>query len=694
MVYLIEANNPIPVDKALLDKYKKPVEDALSTFSYQNKPKALHELIAATDEHERFVMSDVERLTYLGIRDGMQVFRTVFDLVDEKVGLTKTLTKPGQEAVADKMRVFANSFAAYAASSLIIHRMEDAIAKAATDKEIPQAETNLEGRVFNLSRPAKGAMLELVLPVYESLVGHLEGTPEDKFTYEGELPQVVKNIFSHVRKQALNAKEQYPDLLGHVNSYSWRILDDEVVLNGFEDKTPTKVRAGVVQAAAFAPISANEIVGNQSAKRKITRGIERLCLYDAQKQLNPLLELGGLSWTNLFDGPPGTGKSSLFRLAMTILKARAEGIGVPYQIFTVDQSIKDEFYGKTGKILLTRLQVANDPSVLSIGIMDDIDLLSSNRNEAQGADNDINNILMQYLDGAFTVRRGNVINFAASNKPTGLDEAMRNRFNDRILIDGPKTDEDFADFIMLKLGKMIKKGLLQILPGYTPFATQDQIGEDGKWSGGKVAEYMADLFTHVRYRNATVMDFGKYMAKLKRKNNFITGRSANAIAEAIKERSADFDIPQEWFATRAAFAEQPWETKLGMLSELYVKITPEVMFQEAKRYFDSEQRYRANDTAEAVQRGYNNMLWEHQAQIKFLEDQLARGEGGPTELSQLDMLRNVVQVQTAKGQQLLENVMEKIDQTLAKDDILVATQNLVRQNIAQRKAELVQTDEE
>jgi len=84
--------------------------------------------------------------------------------------------------------------------------------------------------------------------------------------------------------------------------------------------------------------------------------------------------------------------------------------------------------------------------------MDDIDLLTSNRESAQGADNDVNNVLMQYLDGAFTLRRGNVINFAASNRPAGLDDAMRNRFNDRVLIDGPTTAEDFADMLYIMGG--------------------------------------------------------------------------------------------------------------------------------------------------------------------------------------------------------------------------------------------------
>ena len=76
------------------------------------------------------------------------------------------------------------------------------------------------------------------------------------------------------------------------------------------------------------------------------------------------------------------------------------------------------------------------------------------------------------------------------------------------------------------------------------------------------------------------------MADLKEKNPKITGRSSRAILESIKERSADFDIPREWFSNPALYFEQPFETKTHMLVELFRPITPDILFQEAQRYFD------------------------------------------------------------------------------------------------------------
>jgi len=329
----------------------------------------------------------------------------------------------------------------------------------------------------------------------------------------------------------------------------------------------------------------------------------------------------------------------------------SEKTGIRYAIFTVDQSVKDEYYGKTGKILLQRLSVTQDPNLLILGIIDDIDLLTSSREDAQGADNDINNILMQYLDGVFTVRRGNVINFAATNKPTGLDDALRNRFNDRVMIDGPATAEDFADMVMILGGKLLKKGLIKIEKGYEPFATQispERVGSslrpEPTESGEDVAAYMADEFQ--KYKSVSLLEFGKFMSELKKKNPKITGRSAKAVIEAIKERSADFDIPGEWFESREIFSDKPYESKIEMLAALYHPITSDILFQEAQRYFDSEERFAKTEADAHVTGGYNNMMWDIQAQLQYYQEQVELGEDA--DFAKVEMLKDKIRMMIRK----------------------------------------------
>jgi len=118
------------------------------------------------------------------------------------------------------------------------------------------------------------------------------------------------------------------------------------------------------------------------------------------------------------------------------------------------------------------------------------------------------------------------------------------------------------------------------------------------------------------------------MADLKAENPRITGRSAKSILEAIKARSADFDVPPEWFENRALFLDQHYERKVTILAELYRPITPEVLYQEAQRYFDSEARFAETEAEGQITRGYNSRMWDLQAQLRFYETQMAAGETG------------------------------------------------------------------
>ncbi len=654
-----EQNNPVDIGKEQLGRFKDDVEDLLTTYRFGGKQYSLPDLMLKLDPEEKYVMSNVERDTYLAIREGMQVFKSIVDLLSEKVGLKKKLIETPSSALTsdrelNELRGFCHNYATYAASLYVSRKMDGIIRSEGVETSEENADLSDLQLSLDSTQPEKAVLRRLLAPVYAYLIKQAD-TGE-----EFETPLVfavsIKDIFDKYGQLALEQKDAYPELERHLRGYQFRIMDEFVVLEGYEDKSITAVPAAA-QALTFSPIRPEEIVGNRNAKRKIIRYIDRLMLYDAVQQMNPILELGGLAWTSLYDGLPGTGKSSLFRLAMTLLKEKSEQVGGKFAIFTIDQSIKDEYYGKTGKILLQRLSITQNSGILSLGVLDDIDLLTSSRDDAQGADNDINNILMQYLDGVFTVRRGNVINFAASNKPTGLDEALRNRFNDRLLIDGPTTAEDFADICLILGGKLFKKGLVTIEDGYPPFATQISAGGNQE-NTENIAAYMAEEFT--TRKQASLLEFGQFMAELKQRNPRITGRSSRAIIEAIKERSADFDIPQEWFSNRAIYFEQPYDRKVQMLTELYRPITPDILFQEAQRYFDSEERFAQTEAEGHVTRGYNNLMWDVQAQIQYYQEQAQLGEEAA--LGRLEVLKGVVRDMIRKKEETIRNTLQAASQ--------------------------------
>ena len=635
---MIEANNPVVIGEKEISKWKKGIETLLTRYSYRNTPCSLPNLMMEVDPKEEFILTPIEADTYMAVRDGMQVFRTLYDMLSEKTGMqTKIAYAKDQDADPEvaKLRDFNNSYAMYAASLYISKRAGDVLrkhglegVKETRDMSFARLSTNKKVEPF---------IMDSLAPIYAAIFKHKETAPvrsetidvvpkldnilgikkpldaqsgmgatekkgEPFFANSADFLIYVQGLFQKYAEIAKTVKGKYSELDTEVEKYQFKIMDDAVVLFGYDDKSLSKV--GVkTDKKSFQPMRPDELVGNKNAKRKIVRIAERLALYDPVQQMNPMLELGGLPWTVLSDGIPGTGKSSLYRVLMTLVDELSQKVGIPYQIITVDQSIKDEFYGKTAKILNERLAVANDPSLIAIGIFDDLDLLVSNRDSAQGADNDITNILMQYLDGVFTVRRGNIVNFAASNKPTGLDDALRNRMNERLLIDGPVSAEDFADMLHLKLGKMMKLGLLKMENGggYTPFATQDVKKEDGSWTAENVASYVTDKFSSAKYKNVSVLEFGKFMEELKKQNPKISGRSGTAIFEAIKQRAADFDIPKIWFDDRKVYFEKPYLEKVKLVQSLYKPIDRQVLIEEAQRYADSEARYTNNDKEKAIQ---------------------------------------------------------------------------------------------
>ncbi|HET9222134.1 MAG TPA: ATP-binding protein, partial [Roseiflexaceae bacterium] len=255
-----------------------------------------------------------------------------------------------------------------------------------------------------------------------------------------DLVNLTRDYFVAARDQMLADAESHPaELLAQVAGFPLRI--GELELRGFSFSAQAHE-----SKAAFTPVLPEQIVGNTSAKRALLRYIDRLALYDAERGFNPVLELGGLPSTVLFDGFPGTGKSSLFRMGMTRMTMRAEQVGLPADFVSIDPSIKDEYYGQTAKKLKALLDKARNPKALVLLFFDDVDLLLLSRGDPGmgGADKDVLNLTMQFLDGAFTTHIGNAQTYAATNEPTATDSALRQRFHHREAIGGPEDWDDYA----------------------------------------------------------------------------------------------------------------------------------------------------------------------------------------------------------------------------------------------------------
>ena len=292
---------------------------------------------------------------------------------------------------------------------------------------------------------------------------------------------------------------------------------------------------------------------------------------------------------------------------MTRLTERGEQTGLPVRFVTIDPGIKDEYYGRTGKLLNEKLATVRERGSLVLVFFDDVDLLLLSRGDPGmgGADKDVLNITMQFLDGAFTKHIGNAQTYAATNEPTATDSALRQRFHQREAIDGPETWVDYARLTQIKLGRQIKHNLVQVTGTLPPIAAPAAAPKTGlKLSNPFVGK-----------KQVSWQELGELCMEFKRKDPRFTGRPIESVTQKLFAESADFEIPEAWYTDPTIFMEQPYDQKVTMLTGLYRPITGAMIAAELEHYFNSEQRY--SDEAK-VQRA-ERVATELEAQLKARE---------------------------------------------------------------------------
>lgn len=436
--------------------------------------------------------------------------------------------------------------------------------------------------------------LKAVLSFYLKIVTQTGTDGQPIVESADDLISITRDYFAAARDAMIDQSDTLPaDAQAQVVGQTFRVLD-VLELQGF-----SVAGAQQRQKATFTPVLPEQIVGNTSAKRALTRYIDRIALYDAERGFNPVLEFGGLPSTVLFDGFPGTGKTSLFRMAMTRMNQRSEQVGLPAQFVTIDPSIKDEYYGKTAKLLTEKLALARDPKSLTLLFFDDIDLLLLSRGDPGmgGSDKDVLNLTMQFLDGAFTTHVGNAQTYAATNEPTATDSALRQRFHQREAIDGPEDWDDYAALLGIKLARQIRSGLVQV-GGELPTALAAQ-------ASGKPGQHFKNAVQSLLPKGGKGMNWrelGELCAEFKRKDPRFTGRPIESVTQKLLAESADFDVPEEWFTNPDLYLAKPYDERVAMLKGLYRPITGDMIAAELEQYMASEQRYAAEAKNQKAQR--------------------------------------------------------------------------------------------
>lgn len=598
---MADKGNVHPITKKNLEAHLKKVDEHLTSINRGSMAERdnLFEVAKGIGSGNKDLMAKEVTDTIEALRTGFSLFYEMYSVLEDKVKEVDSGIKEPEK------RAFLNSYAMFAATSYIDYKLD----LIAGDKEpFPFDEKDLPKINFDLT---KDDALNLFLVRYYGLVNYAKR--HDTFEEGVDLARGSTKFFEAAKKQCLGNKTSFNQkLVELVNNSSFKIAD-EFTINGFEASHAKKVSS----EAVFVPMMPNQVAGNVLAKKEMIRDMDRIALFDLVTGKNPVLDVGGLSWSILYDGLPGTGKSSLFRMGLTRLKQRCEqasqywtskNLGpLKWAQINIDQGIKDEYYGKTGKNLLERLEPTKRADGIYIITTDDIDLLvSGDRNSSSGgADRDILNILMQYADGVNTMIRGNVQWWAATNDATSMDPALRQRFISRYAVDGPEEWSDFADIFYDKLKGWIDKKIIDLPNGkeYTPYMSRKgQTGYEQKESKSK---------------GVTLRDIGDLCKSKKDLNPRFTGRAVHAVAEAIKTRINDYEIPEEWYEKPEIFFNQDYNKKVDMLKELCRKVTGDMIVQEIERYASSETRYAQEKFDRDVKNGVHYLKVQEESMKQY-----------------------------------------------------------------------------
>jgi len=530
--------------------------------------------------------TDVEHHVIRVLRRGTQIYFEIYDAYERASGLDrlKQANQRGELAARDENELGEKLETAAAAALFALGCFVYASLRDFQAHETEKLSFEVDALEKLPLASQNGALHAALFAFYEAIDAHARD--------DASLVKSVRDCAEQVALQirTLHGSLQHAEFY---TRYHFRIEPDEVRIAGFE--LPEVRKSSEILVPAKRP---EEVVGNHIAKLEASRIAQRLACYDAERQANPFVDLGAFTFTFIGDGSPGTGKTTLIQMIVTLLREYCEVARLPlrYRNFSVDEI--SDYQGRSGQNARAFCREIIDPRVVGFGTIDDVDQVCGNRNDknASAGQLEVSAVFMQAFAGADTIVRGNATFGLFSNYPEKVDDALRQRMQSRFLVDGPRTRDDFTDLFHLFLNDNWE---LPLGSDYEPLLTQQVrrvIQEKYAEHDRPVEPELLRIFERTigpveRTQTLEWRDFGNYLHALHEHDPRFTGRAVRNISDAIRSRVMDFDLPGEWFRDPSLFFSKDYETRTQLLAELRGKITVELAIQEINRYAQSELRY-------------------------------------------------------------------------------------------------------
>ena len=401
-------------------------------------------------------------------------------------------------------------------------------------------------------------------------------------------------------------------------SAAWRVESDDLTIRGF-----TPARRGRGKALSMTFKKPHEVVGNHIAKYQAMKLAKMLMAYDFDRKLNPFAEMGGFIFTFMGDGAPGTGKTTLIQMMAGLVNEYCGVAGYPFRYRNLSTDSIDSYQGKSAQNARAFIDEIVDPNVIGFGTIDDIDQLAGKRGDRQSSAGqlEITAVLMDAFAGANTVVRGNCTFGMFSNYPENVDDALRQRAGARFLVDGPQTREDYVDILALLLGKNhdipVGDHDLFAAQAIEKAVSESYASHDRPKEAGLIRVY-EDVRGQVGEFDS-LNEVGTYLKAIQEADARFTGRAIKNITDAVKVRSMDVELPDEWMEDPELFMHRDYETKKSMIEGLRVPITMRMLIQEINRYADSEFRYSGKSDEVAVEGMVRQMGLQEEAARRYRE---------------------------------------------------------------------------